>query len=113
MSKQSFADRLKQLREEAGLTQPQLAELAGMNQFGVAKLEQGVRQPTWETVQALATALGVSCEAFQEPPPLKKGNRKPRATRSLYIDAGAQAEDKPASAKPAAKKGKRKKGGQA
>jgi transcriptional regulator with XRE-family HTH domain len=82
MSKQSFADRLKQLREAAGLTQPQLAERAGMNQFGIAKLEQGVRHPTWETVQALAAALGVSCEAFQDqvpsrqaepPPPAKKG----------------------------------------
>ena len=32
--------------EAAGLTQPGLAERAGMNRFGIAKLEQGVRQPS-------------------------------------------------------------------
>jgi transcriptional regulator with XRE-family HTH domain len=63
-----FAERLKQLREAAGLTQPALAEKAGMNRFGIAKLEQGHREPTWATVQALAAALGVTCEAFAEKP---------------------------------------------
>ena len=85
MSKQTFGQRLKQLRESASLTQQQLAEKAGLNQFGVAKLEQGVRSPAWQTVQALARALGVSCQAFEEgaaeaetpaPPAKKKGKRK-------------------------------------
>ena len=47
-----------------------------MNQFGVAKLEQGVREPTWATVQALARALGVDCTAFQENAGPAKGKRK-------------------------------------
>src|SRR5262245_12365043 len=64
MGGDSFASRLKRLREAAGLTQGELAERAGMNQFGIAKLEQGVREPTWATVQALAEALGVECTAF-------------------------------------------------
>jgi transcriptional regulator with XRE-family HTH domain len=59
MSTETFAAKLKRLRETAGLSQPQLAERAGMNRFGVAKLEQGVREPSWATVQALAKALGV------------------------------------------------------
>jgi transcriptional regulator with XRE-family HTH domain len=59
-----FAIRLKELREKAGLSQAALAELAGMNRFGIAKLEQGAREPSWSTVQAIARALGVSCEAF-------------------------------------------------
>jgi transcriptional regulator with XRE-family HTH domain len=62
---QTFGGRLKALREEKGLSQRELAERAGMNQFGVAKLEQGVREPTWATVQALARALGVRCTAFE------------------------------------------------
>jgi transcriptional regulator with XRE-family HTH domain len=71
------AAELERLREAAGLSQPGLAELAGMNQYGVAKLEQGVREPTWATVQALARALGVDCTAFQdEAAPPAKGNRK-------------------------------------
>lgn len=65
MSKQTFARRLKQLREAASLTQQQLAERAGLNQYGVAKLEQGVREPGWSTVQALARALSVNCSAFE------------------------------------------------
>jgi transcriptional regulator with XRE-family HTH domain len=77
MTGETFAVKLKRLRETAGLTQPQLAERAGMNQFGVAKLEQGVREPSWATVQALAAALGVSCEAFTDRKPRrKKGGAK-------------------------------------
>src|SRR5436309_3407206 len=34
---------LKRLREEAGLSQAALAEKAGMNVFGVAKIEHGIR----------------------------------------------------------------------
>jgi transcriptional regulator with XRE-family HTH domain len=70
MSAEWFAGRLKELREQARLTQEQLAERAGMNKFGVAQLEQGRNKPSWETVLALAKALNVSCEAFtQEPAP--------------------------------------------
>jgi transcriptional regulator with XRE-family HTH domain len=60
-----FGQRLKELRESRGLTQGELAELAGMNRFGVAKLEQGVREPHWPTVLALCAALKVDCRAFQ------------------------------------------------
>jgi len=59
-----FGARLKELREAAKLSQAQLAEQAGMNVFGIAKLEQGQREPSWATVQSLAKALGVDCTAF-------------------------------------------------
>lgn len=62
----AFADRLKAERSRVGLSQAELADRAGMNRFGVAKLEQGHRHPTWETVQALAAALGTDCRAFME-----------------------------------------------
>jgi transcriptional regulator with XRE-family HTH domain len=65
----TFAERLKRLREAAGLSQPELAERAGMNRFGVAKLEQGVREPSWATVQALAAALGVTVLEFADDTP--------------------------------------------
>jgi transcriptional regulator with XRE-family HTH domain len=60
-----FARRLWELRDAAELTQSQLAERAGLHRQGIAKLELGEREPTWATMQALARALGVSCEAFQ------------------------------------------------
>ena len=59
-----FAARLKTLREIAGLTQNELAVRAGLYKFSIAKLEQGIREPTWATVLALCTALGVDCTAF-------------------------------------------------
>jgi transcriptional regulator with XRE-family HTH domain len=61
-----FAARLKELREAVGLTQQQLGDRAGLHKLTVAKLEQGLREPSWATVQALAAALGVDCRAFQE-----------------------------------------------
>ncbi len=61
-----FAERLKRLRLEAGLTQVELARRSGMHKFGLAKIEQGISSPRWETVLALARALGVSVSAFTD-----------------------------------------------
>jgi transcriptional regulator with XRE-family HTH domain len=85
MSEQSpFAARLRDLRTGAKMTQHELAEKAGMHRQTIAQLETGVRKPTWESVQALAKALGVDCTAFQTddqpeaaaPPPPAKRKRK-------------------------------------
>lgn len=66
MADDGFGARLKELREQAGMTQQQLADAAGMHRFGVSKLEQGLREPSWATVRAICKALGVSCEAFNQ-----------------------------------------------
>ena len=77
-----FAARLREQRTRASLTQAELAERAGLHLHGVTKLEQGDREPSWATVQALARALGVDCTAFQvedkpaEVKPAKKKKRK-------------------------------------
>jgi transcriptional regulator with XRE-family HTH domain len=74
-----FAKRLRELRDAAKMTQTELAERAGSHRQTIAQLETGVRKPTWETVQALARALGVSCQAFeteQPEPPAKKGRKR-------------------------------------
>jgi XRE family transcriptional regulator, regulator of sulfur utilization len=70
-----FADRLKALRAAADLSQAELARRSGMHLMGISKLETGNRQPTWETVQALADALGVEVAAFLDDKP-KKGKKK-------------------------------------
>jgi transcriptional regulator with XRE-family HTH domain len=79
-----FGARLKELREGAGLTQPQLAERAGMNRFGIAKLEQGVSRPSWETVVALCKALSVQCDAFLQKP---SGQLQPKRGRPPKVRA--------------------------
>src|SRR5262245_38633744 len=63
-----FAGRLRELRQAAGLTQQQLANRAGLKLGGVRNLEQGRTYPEWPSVLALCAAMGVSCEAFQQPP---------------------------------------------
>lgn len=73
-----FAAKLKYLREEAGLTQAQLAERAEMHLQGITKLEQGLREPAWATVLALAEALGVNCLAFMDGAEAKRPRGRPR-----------------------------------
>jgi len=63
-----FAARLRELRQHAGLTQKQLAAKAGMALSGLTHLEHAARQPYWQTVLALADALGVPITAFLEKP---------------------------------------------
>ncbi len=95
-----FADQLRRLREAAGLTQEQLADLAGMHKLGVAKLERGEREPAWATVLALAEALEVSCDAFKPadgdaaaaPTPRPMG-RPRKAERPAALPAPPPADD--------------------
>ncbi len=84
MSAAWFADRLRELREAKGITQKQLAELAGVSLRGVAQWEQGVREPAWSSVVALCGALGVSCEAFLQEP-TRKGEKKPGRPRKKHV----------------------------
>lgn len=71
MPNTGFADRLASIRREKGFSQAELAERAGLNKFSIAKIEQGVSEPNWSTVLALASALGVEVGAFvvQDVPP--------------------------------------------
>src|ERR1700675_4348628 len=68
MEEQYFAARLRELREGAGWTQQQLADAAGMTREGIAQLETRRRGPVWKSVLQLAKALGVTCDAFAQPP---------------------------------------------
>jgi transcriptional regulator with XRE-family HTH domain len=103
MNPEWFADRLRELRTAAGVSQKQLAAKAGMALSAIGHLEQGIRSPSWETVLALCAALGVSCETFtQEPQPTPTPERgRPRKTPAPETEAAA---DKPAKGKPKAKK---------
>jgi len=55
----SIADRLKQARKDAGLTQPALAALAGVSQGSIGNVEAGIRKRPKELL-SIATALRVS-----------------------------------------------------
>lgn len=60
LPKNAFGERLRRLREAAGLTLEQLAERAGLTAKGIGALERGERRhPYPHTVQALAEALAL------------------------------------------------------
>jgi len=62
---ESFADRLKRLREAAKLTQEKLAKESGLDVGTIRQLEQATRtNPLWATVCSLASGLGVKVTAF-------------------------------------------------
>ena len=124
MAEQSntFANRLRERREAAGLSQYALAKQSGLSKQALSQLEKGIREPTWQTVQLLAVALGVDCSAFVDPslqPPdvePAKPRGRPRkdaadsseggAPPARSTRAGGGAEGKPV---PAPKKSKRQK----
>jgi transcriptional regulator with XRE-family HTH domain len=68
MSVEWFGARLRELREQRGLTQQELAERIGTTVRNISRLETGVQEATWPTVVALAKVFGVSCDAFLQKP---------------------------------------------
>lgn len=54
------ADLVKRVRNEAGLTQRELAQRAGMSQPALAKIERGVTLPRFDTLERLVDACGYS-----------------------------------------------------
>jgi transcriptional regulator with XRE-family HTH domain len=50
---------IRQIREEAGLTQEQVAEVAGLHPTAISHLESGRRNPKYNTLKAVANGLRV------------------------------------------------------
>lgn len=56
------ARNLRLLRQAAGMSQEQLADLAGLDRNYVGKLEREENAPTVDTLEAIALALQVDAE---------------------------------------------------
>lgn len=54
--------RIATLRKNAGMTQEELSLKAGLQRSHVAKVERGVYAVTFETIQAIANALGMTVD---------------------------------------------------
>lgn len=66
----ALARRLRSLRIEAGLTQIELAERAGISNEFLSRIEHASGTPSLDTVARLAHGLGLQlCEVFQEDAP--------------------------------------------
>jgi transcriptional regulator with XRE-family HTH domain len=68
MEIQNFGQRLKEIREQNGMSQNRLAEESGISREYINQLESGKRKgrPSMETVVSLAHALSVEASAFYE-----------------------------------------------
>ena len=62
MAKSSFGQKLKQIRKAKNLTQEALAELAGINEKHISKIETGVYFPTYNTLNKILNALNLKVE---------------------------------------------------
>ena len=58
---------VREARRRAGLTQVQLAELAGTTQSAIARLESGRTDPTFGQLQKLLEACGFSLLVWLDP----------------------------------------------
>ncbi len=63
-----LAKNIKQLRDARGLTQQQIAKLAGVPRATFANLESGTANPTLSILERVATALQVSIEELISAP---------------------------------------------
>jgi transcriptional regulator with XRE-family HTH domain len=116
-----FAARLKELRQEAGLDQKQLAERSGVSLGSIRDMEQGRTHPTWPRLLGLCKALGVSCEAFTTPPaerepakpgrPVKKAEGPPAEKKPRWLDGVFGQKDEGEPEKPKRPRGRPRKGG--
>lgn len=66
---------VRQLREQAGLTQTALAELARTSQPTIALYESGIKSPTLATVKRMAAAVGLDFLALFSPPMSREDRR--------------------------------------
>ena len=58
----AFAENVKSLREQRGLTQVELAKLVGVTQPTIAQYEIGIKIPTIVIGVKLAESLETTCE---------------------------------------------------
>ena len=61
-----FGERIRALRQNRGLSQERLAEMAGVHRTYLSSLERGERNVSLDNIYAIAEALGVSpAELFE------------------------------------------------
>jgi transcriptional regulator with XRE-family HTH domain len=116
----TFADKLRQLRDAAGLTQEQMAERSGITLWTIRGYEQGRRDPNWKGMLSLAKALNVAAEVFcecDESTPEKQSARprgrpsRPETTTGTVSNHSEPKDMPPAQRKPRERKTRRPRGG--
>ena len=60
--RQQFAKRLKELREQKGMTQEELAKASGLSVSFIRSIEQCTNAPSFESIEALTKALNLEAK---------------------------------------------------
>jgi transcriptional regulator with XRE-family HTH domain len=81
----NFGERLKQIRTDRGLTQPQFAQLAGIEQSYLSKLENDKSVPSAEMFTTIVSALEMDAASF-----LQDVDRELLGTTLRHIPAVSQ-----------------------
>ncbi|WP_343207888.1 helix-turn-helix transcriptional regulator [Anaerolentibacter hominis] len=82
----SFADNLKQIRRDKGLSQEDLAELLDVSRQAVSKWEQGIGYPEVEKLLVLSNRLNISLDGLMAAEIAKETSREnPEITGKLII----------------------------
>lgn len=91
-----IGDRITEARKQKGLSQAELAKRSGLSQAGISYIEKGLRSPSSDTLELLASALGCSVSY------LMGETNDPKAISQSYamaasLDASADVQRSPAS----------------
>jgi transcriptional regulator with XRE-family HTH domain len=57
--RRQFAKRLKELRQQKGMTQQELAMATGLSVSFIRSIEQGIYAPSFESIEVIAKVLSV------------------------------------------------------
>lgn len=63
-SKKETGKNLKKIREKRGLTQSQVAQMAGIHVNFYARIERGEENPSYETLEKITKALKTKSSEF-------------------------------------------------
>jgi transcriptional regulator with XRE-family HTH domain len=70
----TFAEKLKELRQERGMTQEGLAKASNIPVGTIRDYEQGKRDPLLSNAQRLAHALDISLDVFPTPADIRNAS---------------------------------------
>ena len=61
----TIGDKIRKIRIEKNMSQKKLANLTGISQTYISKIEENKRQPTFSKMVKIANALGIPIEQFK------------------------------------------------
>ncbi len=63
-TKKSFAEVLREVRQEKGLSQEELADRAGLHRTYISQVERGLKSPSLRSLEQIAQGLGLPASAL-------------------------------------------------